>query len=923
MVEKIDRNNHSFYWKYDGKETGARIIKTWGDGEVLFGQIKYCDGYNEITNSQDETSYYYFNKDNLCTKIIYPDGGVETTSYSTDFEIIETTNADGQTETYSYDEWGNQTSVTRADGSTISYQYDEKSRVVAVTNPEGGSRQWLYNEEGNLAKTIAEDGTETTYTYNEKNLIQSVINAQNQAMRLDYDEQLNLKQATLPDGTSTTWAYDMRGNCQTVTNPLGAVEKYVYDSLDRVKSAKLPDGNLIDLTYDNYDSVRSVKDKYSKVQFEHTILGSIKSREQGGKKVEYEYNTEEQLTKLINEKGDTYQFEYDARGNITKEISFDGLTRTYERSKAGLLQKIKRPNNRWTSYEHNGLGNVLRAEYYDGTWETFAYNQNGQLTQSANTDVEIRFERDKLGRVTKEYQNKHWIESSYNELSQRSKVVSSLGLNMDIVHNEMGQKSAISAAQNNGLNWSAQMKYNELGQEIERLMPGNMESVWKYDIIGRPIHNHVKSGGRSTRRRKYDWSPNNRLYAIKDELTRAKTIYTYDEFSNLIMSESTGSQNLIRAVDDTGNLYETYFKEDRTYGASGQLERRIEGKNDEEVQFKHDMEGNLIEKVEKSTGNTWRYEYYGNNMLKRAILFSTDNSDVVEEISYKYDPLGRRIEKRNSKGTKHFVWDGNTIVHEYATQDASDEQEDLVTWVFDGGFTPLSKITSKDSYSIVSDHLGTPVECYNSDGKLVWSCELDIYGRVKDFTEIKKIGRDDCKEEYGIDFIPFRYQGQYSDLDSGLYYNRFRYFDPELGMYIQQDPIGIEGGMVLYGYVHDPNFWIDPFGLTGIIYLRTDPNTGKQYVGKSKSPETYARRQSAHNRKLKNGNYDFEILQDEIKGKTNLSKAEEDWIRDKGGIAKDGGPLENKIHAMSDKNYKAAGGTKPKVGGNKSKIKCK
>ncbi len=72
-----------------------------------------------------------------------------------------------------------------------------------------------------------------------------------------------------------------------------------------------------------------------------------------------------------------------------------------------------------------------------------------------------------------------------------------------------------------------------------------------------------------------------------------------------------------------------------------------------------------------------------------AILFSTDESAVVEEISYKYDPLGRRIEKTNSKGTKHFVWDGNVIVHEYATQVEKEEQEDLVTWVFDDGLVPL------------------------------------------------------------------------------------------------------------------------------------------------------------------------------------------------------------------------------------------
>jgi RHS repeat-associated protein len=76
-----------------------------------------------------------------------------------------------------------------------------------------------------------------------------------------------------------------------------------------------------------------------------------------------------------------------------------------------------------------------------------------------------------------------------------------------------------------------------------------------------------------------------------------------------------------------------------------------------------------------------------------------------------------------------------------------------------------------------------------------------IYGKVRTFA-----GRSlsDC---------PFRYQGQYEDSETGLYYNRFRYYDPSIGSYISQDPIGLVGGMVLYGYVHDTNGWVDKFGL--------------------------------------------------------------------------------------------------------------
>jgi RHS repeat-associated protein len=96
---------------------------------------------------------------------------------------------------------------------------------------------------------------------------------------------------------------------------------------------------------------------------------------------------------------------------------------------------------------------------------------------------------------------------------------------------------------------------------------------------------------------------------------------------------------------------------------------------------------------------------------------------------------------------------------------------------------------AEGNYSIISDYLGTPVEAYDADGEKVWSAELDIYGRVA--------------EHHGdVDFIPFRYQGQYHDIETGLYYNRFRYYDPEMGQYTQPDPIGLEGGNpTLYGYI--------------------------------------------------------------------------------------------------------------------------
>ena len=104
--------------------------------------------------------------------------------------------------------------------------------------------------------------------------------------------------------------------------------------------------------------------------------------------------------------------------------------------------------------------------------------------------------------------------------------------------------------------------------------------------------------------------------------------------------------------------------------------------------------------------------------------------------------------------------------------------------------------------------LGTPILAVDSEGNEVWNRQLDIYGRVKREIKASSLG-DDVRP-----FIPFLYQGQYYDFETKLAYNRFRYYSPETGAYISQDPIGLAGGNpTIYGYVKDSNWWVDVFGL--------------------------------------------------------------------------------------------------------------
>ncbi|WP_159244473.1 RHS repeat domain-containing protein [Tenacibaculum maritimum] len=112
----------------------------------------------------------------------------------------------------------------------------------------------------------------------------------------------------------------------------------------------------------------------------------------------------------------------------------------------------------------------------------------------------------------------------------------------------------------------------------------------------------------------------------------------------------------------------------------------------------------------------------------------------------------------------------------------------------------------------------TPIQAYDARGNIVWECELDIYGKVRNLHGEKT-------------FIPFRYQGQYEDIETGLYYNRFRYYSPDSGTYISKDPIGLEGGMPnMYSYVNDSNAFVDLLGLAPVPFSEWIVKGAKDYT---------------------------------------------------------------------------------------------
>ncbi|SMC29648.1 RHS repeat-associated core domain-containing protein, partial [Andreprevotia lacus DSM 23236] len=114
------------------------------------------------------------------------------------------------------------------------------------------------------------------------------------------------------------------------------------------------------------------------------------------------------------------------------------------------------------------------------------------------------------------------------------------------------------------------------------------------------------------------------------------------------------------------------------------------------------------------------------------------------------------------------------------------------------------------------DHLGTPQELSDQHGNLAWQASYKAWGEAKEVIS-------DAAKKAGI-HNPFRFQGQYYDHETGLHYNRHRYYDPVIGRFVSKDPIGLAGGLNIYQYAPNAVQWVDPLGLTGMNATISGPN---------------------------------------------------------------------------------------------------
>ncbi len=205
--------------------------------------------------------------------------------------------------------------------------------------------------------------------------------------------------------------------------------------------------------------------------------------------------------------------------------------------------------------------------------------------------------------------------------------------------------------------------------------------------------------------------------------------------------------------------------------------------------YSYDNNGNLLSK--SNTGGTTSYAWDHENRLTSVTLPGSEGI-----VNFQYDPFGRRIYKSSSSGTTTFVYDGPNVIEEI---DATGSLMARYTHAL-GIDEPLAMLRGNTTSYYHTDGLGSVTSLSDSKGNLVSTYEYDSFGNLTSST--------------GSISNPFLYTGREFDAETGLYFYRARYYNPSIGRFISEDPIGFAGGINMYAYVgNNPGNYTDPEGL--------------------------------------------------------------------------------------------------------------
>lgn len=822
MVRHTDRNGLSFHYAYERHGEDWRVAHAWGDGGLYDYRFAYIDTINErrITDSLGHVSVVKLNEQGLPINEIDPLNGITIYEYDECGRTTAVVDPGGRRTEYAYDERGNLLKLTRPDGASIQTEFDVVNKVVSIIDPNGAQWQQSWDGRGLLIEQTTPLGSVSRYEYDAYGQLVAFTNPRGARTELAFDAVGNLASLTDALGQRTRFAYDALGNVTGKLDPLDHKTLYRYDAKSRLTDARLPSGATMRCGYDAEDNLtRYVDENGAETRLEYFGQGEIAKRIQpDGYSVQYHYDTEERLIGVTNQRGESYQLKRDALGRIIEEVDYWGQARRYAYDASGYLSSSTDPLGRTIGYATDPLGRILKKTLPDGFVETFAYDANGNLVETANPHAAIKRQFDAEGRLTEEAQGVFTIRNSYDASGNRVARETSLGNAVAYEFDALDQAVAVRINQDEPI----RIERDGAGRIAREQLSPHLSRQFGYSADGYLTEQAVSTNGSALFATRFEYDPAGNLTQRSDS-QYGVDVYRYDPLGRI--TEHLDPQRRITCYlnDPAGDRLRTRIVEGTRRRAVGggvvEGEWSREGEY-EGTYYRFDRAGNLVERRDRE--RDLRLVWDANQRL----VESQVNGTVTR---YGYDPLGRRLLKETGEGRTLFYWDGDALVGERGvvvnppnepmpTTDgkvvALAGQREKARWespkkmreyvYYPEAFEPLTLIegagTARDVYHYHNDPNGCPTRLTDANGEVRWGASYAAWGQ----TSKLYINRIDN---------PIRLQGQYFDLESGLTYNRHRYFDTGQGQFVSQDPLGLFAGHHLYEYA--PNAWgsIDPLGL--------------------------------------------------------------------------------------------------------------
>jgi len=753
-------------------------------------------------------------------------GATNTGSFTFDSNANPTSSTDANSNitNYTYDSQGNiltRSNVIGLNTLTWTYTYNSFNQVLTATDSLGHTTTNTYDTHGNLLTTTtpSPDGTTagsvTTFTYDTKGQLLTVKDPRNNTTTIVYTTAGLISTITDAQSKVTTYTYDNRGNRLTAKDALNNTTSFTYDVMNRLTKITYPDNTTNQFAYDTRGRRTSVTDGNSKVTtYAYDDADRLTTvTDAATHATNYAYDTESNLTSITDANNHQTSFTYNANRWVTRTTFPSTLTENYTYDLNGNLHTKTDRKNQLITYTYDQLNRLTQKSYPDSTNVTYTYDNASRLTQVVDPTGTYSFTFDNMGRLTGTTTQYSFLTSrtfttayAYDAASNRTSFTDPESGTTSYAYDTLNrlqtltQPSAFSSSGNFGFTYDALSRRTALNR------PNSVNTTYSYDTLSRLLNlTHKKA---TTTLDGATYTVDNAGNRTSRQALPSNTTlnYTYDSIYEILTSKQGTTTKETYTYDAVGNRLSSLNVSPYNYNSSNELT------GFPSFTFTYDNNGNTLNRTANTTQTpfTWDFE----NRLVSVTVPAGGTNGIL--FNYQYDPFGRRIKSSMTVGsttTSIFAYDGDNLIEE------TNSTGSVVARYVQGLNIdePLAMLRSSATSYYEADGLGSITSLSNSSGAIANTYTYDSFGNLTAST--------------GSLINPFRFTAREFD-GSGFYFYRARYYDPQSGRFLSEDPIGFNSGINFYRYVaNNPSNLIDPSGLLQVCCRSANLGNFVTYLG--------------------------------------------------------------------------------------------